>query len=133
MYKASCTLGRNVCKEYQRAMSDFVYRLMEQQSWLHTKCDGVFEGSADDCRDGYIHFSTAKTVRETARRYYADIPALMLLSVQAKDLGAALKWEPARGGELFPHLYAPLNMAHVFDAKLLPYKDGTHQFGPDIP
>jgi uncharacterized protein (DUF952 family) len=133
MYKAPCTLGRNVCKGYWRKMSSVLYRLMDQQSWLHAKRSGVFEGSMDDIRDGYIHFSTANTVRETARRYYADIPALMLLSVQAKELGAALKWEPARGGVLFPHLYAPLNMAHVLDAKLLPYKDGTHQFGPDIP
>jgi len=114
-------------------MDDVIYRLMDQQSWLEAKRAGVFLGSADDKRDGFIHFSTAVTVRETARRYYADIPDLMLISVAAKDIEADLKWEPSRGGLLFPHLYAPLSVDAVQAAQLLDRDEGGHDFGPQIP
>ncbi len=114
-------------------MDDIIYRLMDQQSWLEAKRTGVFLGSADDKRDGFIHFSTAATVRETARRYYADIPDLMLISVAVKDVEADLKWEPSRGGLLFPHLYAPLAVRAVQTAQLLDRDESGHDFGSYIP
>ncbi len=114
-------------------MSELIYRLMDQQSWDSARRAGVFHGSADDCRDGFIHFSTAATVRETARRYYADVQTLILLSVRADKFGDALRWEPSRGGVLFPHLYGPLDTALVHEAVLLKHKNGGHDFGPAIP
>jgi uncharacterized protein (DUF952 family) len=66
-----------------------------------------------DHQDGYIHFSTALQAGETARRYFRDQPDLVVLEVEGDDLGADLRWEPSRGGDLFPHLYAPLACAQV--------------------
>ncbi|PHS24576.1 MAG: dihydroorotate dehydrogenase [Robiginitomaculum sp.] len=114
-------------------MDDVIYRLMDQQSWLEAKRTGMFSGSADDKRDGFIHFSTAATVRETARRYYADIPDLMLISVAVKDIEGHLKWEPSRGGVLFPHLYAPLSVSSIQTEQLLDRLENGHNFGPQIP
>ncbi len=113
-------------------MSDIIYRLMDQQSWIDVERAGTFAGSADDIRDGFIHFSTAATVRETARRYYAQVADLILLSVKANDLGSALKWEPSRGGILFPHLYAPLLASQISKAIRLDYHNGHHHFGPEF-
>jgi len=126
-------LGRNANWRYWRTMDDVIYRLMDQQSWLKAKRVGVFSGGADDKRDGFIHFSTAATVRETARRYYADVADLMLISVAVKDIEADLKWEPSRGGLLFPHLYAPLSVDTVQAAQLLDRDESGHDFGPSIP
>jgi uncharacterized protein (DUF952 family) len=114
-------------------MDEIIYRLMDQQCWHDVQAHGQFTGSDDDKRDGFIHFSTAVTVRETARRYYAHCDDLLLLSVQAARLGDDLKWEPSRGGLLFPHLYAPLRADQVITATLLGRNDQGHVFGAHIP
>jgi len=113
-------------------MARMIYRLMDGDSWQAFKSCGCFDGSADDRRDGFIHFSTADTVRETARRYYADIADLVLLRVDAHRLGPALKWEAARGGILFPHLYASLPIALVEEAIMLTCQNGQHDFGATL-
>jgi uncharacterized protein (DUF952 family) len=74
---------------------------------------GVFRGSPDDRRDGFIHFSTAAQVRGTLEKYFAGESGLVLIAVAAGKLGAALKWEPSRGGALFPHLYGDLSLTAV--------------------
>ena len=90
-----------------------IYKILPRAEWALAREAGRFEGSAVDRRDGFIHFSTAAQAQETARRHFAGQADLVVLEVEAGDLGAALRWEPSRGGELFPHLYGPLNAADV--------------------
>ena len=81
--------------------------------WNEAEAAGTFTGSAVDARDGYIHFSTAAQLEETARRHFAGQLDLVLVEVDAAALGEALRWEPSRDGALFPHLYAPLPLSAV--------------------
>jgi len=90
-----------------------IYKILSRAEWAAAQAAGLFEGSAVDHQDGYIHFSTAAQAQETARRYFAGQGDLVVLEVEGDDLGAALRWEPSRGGDLFPHLYAPLAAGDV--------------------
>ncbi|HEY3696782.1 DUF952 domain-containing protein [Phenylobacterium sp.] len=90
-----------------------IYKILPRADWAAARASGRFEGSAVDLADGFIHFSTAAQAGETARRHFAGQAGLVVLEVEADDLGHALKWEPSRGGDLFPHLYGPLETAHV--------------------
>lgn len=85
-----------------------IFKILPRREWDVARSSGRFEGSAVDLQDGYIHFSTAAQAVETARRYFVGQVDLVVLEVEGADLGADLKWEPSRGGDLFPHLYAPL-------------------------
>jgi uncharacterized protein (DUF952 family) len=85
-----------------------IYKILTRAEWAAAEAAGRFEGSAVDRADGYIHFSTAAQAPETARRHFAGQADLVVLAIEADDLGAGLKWEPSRGGDLFPHLYGPL-------------------------
>ncbi len=106
-----------------------VYKILPAALWRDAQRAGVFHGAAVDRHDGYIHFSTAQQVAETAARHFAGQRDLVLLHVDADALGEALKWEPSRGGALFPHLYAPLAIAQVRRADPLPLgPDGLHVF-----
>jgi uncharacterized protein (DUF952 family) len=110
-----------------------LYRILPLGDWRATQAAGVFDGSAHDRRDGFIHLSTPQQVRETAARHYAGQADLMLLSVIGAKLmelrPGALKWEVARGGDRFPHLYASLPLAAVERALALPLgADGKHVF-----
>lgn len=83
-----------------------------------------------DVADGYIHFSAAGEARETARKYFSGQDDLMVLTLEADSLGADLRWEPSRGGALFPHLYGPLDCRHVIDARPAPLgEDGVPELG----
>jgi uncharacterized protein (DUF952 family) len=85
-----------------------IYKLLDRPAWTKAEAKGVFEGSDVDRADGYIHFSAAAQLHETARLHFRGAGALVLLAIDAEALGSALKWEPSRGGALFPHLYGPL-------------------------
>src|SRR5262249_38325833 len=90
---------------------------------------GEFTGAPVDLADGYIHFSTADQVEETAAKHFAGQRDLILVAVDADALGAALKWEPSRGGALFPHLYGKLSLTAVRWVKPLPLgPEGRHVF-----
>ena len=89
-------------------MSGVAYKLVDRAEWTTALAAGAYAGSAVDLADGYIHMSTAAQLAETARRHYAGRRELVLVEVDLALLGAALKWEPSRGGDLFPHLFAPL-------------------------
>ena len=89
-------------------MSEVAYKLVDRAEWTAALAAGAYVGSALDRADGYIHMSTAAQLAETARRHYAGRTDLVLVQVALAPLGEALKWEPSRGGDLFPHLYAPL-------------------------
>jgi uncharacterized protein (DUF952 family) len=90
-----------------------IYKICEARQWAQAQGDGAFNGSAVDFADGFIHFSTAEQVAMTAARHFAGMTGLVVLAVLAEDLGAALKWEPSRGGAMFPHLYGALPLAAV--------------------
>src|SRR5690554_5026379 len=97
----------------------FIYKILHREEWRAAQQAGTFTGSAVDRRDGYIHFSTGAPLRETARRQFHGQADLVVLEVDADTLGVPLKWEPSRGGELFPHLYGPLSavlVAAVYEA-----------------
>jgi uncharacterized protein (DUF952 family) len=108
-----------------------IFKIIDAEAYEAAKAGGVFQGAAIDIKDGYIHFSTAEQVRETARIHFASRTDLMLVAVAAAPLGPALKWEPSRGGQLFPHLYAPLAMSDVVWAKPLPWNGRVHVFPPE--
>lgn len=93
-----------------------IYKLMTRPEWLAASDAGVFTGSPVDLADGFIHFSTAAQAQETGRRYFSGVEGLVAVVFEAEALGAALKWEPSRGGDLFPHLYGPLPTALAVEA-----------------
>ena len=158
-----------------------IYKLLTRGEWEAARAEGVYRGSVHDARDGFIHFSTAAQLGETARKYFAGVPDLVLLAVdvatlnkrraphpvplpassprracvstcphpladadgegtvlhapsaiqasllpggEGQDEGSDLRWEPSRGGDLFPHLYADLPLAAVKTATAIP-------LGPD--
>ena len=93
------------------------------------RTEGRFDGAPADIADGYIHFSTADQVEATAAKYFEGQDDLLLIAVDAKRLGEALRFEPSRGGALFPHLYSDLPLDAVVFAKPLPLlPDGGHDF-----
>jgi len=109
-------------------MSQQIYKICPETMWLQAVADGVFRGAPIDLADGYIHFSTAEQARETARRHFAGQDGLLLVAFETTALGPALRFEPSRGGDLFPHLYAPLDPALALWAKPMPMNaDGTHE------
>jgi uncharacterized protein (DUF952 family) len=106
-----------------------IYRLISGQTWSEVARSGAFHGSAHDLRDGFIHFSTAAQVRETAAKHYAGQADLLLVHVSVAALAAPLRWEVSRGGELFPHLYGVLPASAVLRVESLPLGfDGLHRF-----
>jgi len=85
-----------------------IYKILPATEWAGAEAKGVFQGSAVDLADGFIHFSDAGQAQETAAKWFAGQTGLVLVAFEAEALGPRLKWEPSRGGALFPHLYAPL-------------------------
>ena len=111
-----------------------IYHMAAAADWQAALQSGSYAGTPDDQRDGFLHFSTKLQVAESARKHRAGRTDLVLLTVRAEALGEALKWEPARGGQLFPHLYGPLRAADVARAESLPLgPDGLHEFPWDKP
>ncbi len=110
-------------------MTTLIYKIAPEAMWREAEAAGVFHGAPVDLADGFIHFSTAEQVRETAARHFADRPDLLLIAVDAEALGPALQWERSRGGALFPHLYGPLGLAAIRAVEPLPLgPDGRHRF-----
>ncbi len=110
-----------------------IYKIAPAALWQAAEATGTFAGAPVDIADGYIHFSTAAQVRETARRHFAGRDDLVLAAVDAGALGAALRHEPSRGGDLFPHLYGPLPLSAVLWVRPLPLEGGSHRFPDDLP
>lgn len=110
-----------------------IYKIADRESWDRARQDGVYRGSPDDLRDGYLHFSTAPQAIDTAAKHFSRREGLIIAAVGVADLGPSLKWEPSRGGQLFPHLYAPLPMTCVRWTRELPVGvDGAHQFPVEV-
>jgi len=109
-----------------------IYKICPRALWREAEAAGAFRGAPVDLADGFIHFSTAEQVRETAAKHFAGQADLVLVSVEEARLGPALRWEPSRGGALFPHLYAELALSAVTRVEPLPLgPDSAHLF-PDL-
>jgi uncharacterized protein (DUF952 family) len=107
-----------------------IYKICPASAWREAERQGVFRGSPVDRHDGFIHFSTASQVKETARKHFAGQTGLFLIAIDADALGDALKWERSRNDELFPHLYGELDLGAVTAIhSMLARSDGFH----DIP
>lgn len=105
-----------------------IYKIFRKAEWAAFDQAGQTDGAPIDVQDGFIHFSTAEQAEETAAKHFAGEDDLVLVAVDADAAGDALKWEPSRGGALFPHLYRPLKRADVVWVKNLPRGEGGHQF-----
>jgi uncharacterized protein (DUF952 family) len=106
------------------------YKILRASEWEEFAAKGHTTGSPADVADGYIHLCTAEQVDETARRHFAGEHDLVILTLDKTRLDPTLKWEPARGGQLFPHLYRELGMEDVVFYQDLPLVDGRHIFLP---
>jgi uncharacterized protein (DUF952 family) len=96
-----------------------IYKILPKAEWDAAQVAGAFAGSAVDLADGFIHFSGHDTAQRTAQLYFKDQAGLMLLTVEADDLGEALKWEASRDGALFPHLFRDLKVDEVIAERAL--------------
>ena len=105
-----------------------IFKILRRSEWNDFRDAGVTAGAPVDLADGYIHFSTANQVAETAAKHFAEESDLVLVAFDPDRLGEALKWEPSRGGALFPHLYRPLRAADVVWDKSLPLGASGHIF-----
>lgn len=115
----------------QPAMERIVFKVCDEAAWAEAKQKGRFEGAPVDLADGYIHFSTATQLAETLAKHFAGQENLVLVAVRTENLGPALRWEPSRGGDLFPHLYEDLQMHHVAWEEPLVLENGRHTL-PDL-
>lgn len=111
-----------------------IYKIVDAESWADARLVGEFTGAPIDHADGFIHFSAAEQVRETAARHFRGRTGLMLVAFDADDFGSTLKWERSRGDALFPHLYASLDPMLAHAENPLPVgPDGRHVFPAGIP
>ena len=109
----------------------YIFKLFRIEEWLQFEALGKTDGAPIDIMDGFIHFSKASQVKETAAKHFKADKDLILLSCNAEHLKPDLKWEISRGGELFPHLYRELSLKDIEARYDLPKIDGLHKF-PDI-
>lgn len=109
-----------------------IYKILRADEWSALQANGETTGAPIDVADGYIHFSTADQVVETASKHFAGADGLMLLAFDPDAMSGELKWEPSRGGALFPHLYGPLRLADHVWAKPLPLGADGHVFPDDL-
>lgn len=109
-----------------------IYKIFRNEEWQAFQADGETLGAPIDLHDGFIHFSTADQVAETAAKHFAKVEGLTLVACRARALSNALKWEVSRGDDLFPHFYSTLKTTDVVWAKNLPCPNGSHQFPKEM-
>jgi uncharacterized protein (DUF952 family) len=109
-----------------------LYKILPAADWQDAMRNGLFEGSPVDHRDGFIHLSAAHQLRETAARHFAGQEGLVLLGFPEEAL-ENLRWEPSRGGDLFPHVYGAIATRLAAELHPLPFENGKHRFPPGIP
>ena len=114
-------------------METYVYKIFREAEWREAQPRGIFDGSPDDLRDGFIHLSSADQVEATAAKHFAGGGDLVLVSFEAAALGHDLKWEPSRGGALFPHLYAALDLSAATMTQTLPLSPDGRRIIPQLP
>jgi len=109
-----------------------LYKICPAAEWTEAEAKGVFSGYGDDYISGFIHLSTALQVRETARRHLAEVGGPVFVALAEGDL-AGLKWQPSRGGDLFPHVHGAIPISAVRSVAPLPLESGAHVFPAGIP
>lgn len=110
-------------------MNKSLYKVLPAVIWRSAEEEGLFRGVGIDIQDGFIHLSSADQVVETVAKHFVDQDGLLLITIDGEKLGPALRWEPSRGDELFPHVYGVIPMDAVEKVDPLPLgEDGTHQF-----
>ena len=109
-----------------------IYKILRADEWAYLRDNGKSKGAPIDIKDGYIHFSTAETVVETAIKYFKNEDDLMLFAFNDTDLGKNLIYEKSRGDLLFPHLYDELSLDDALWIKPLPSKENSHVFPEDL-
>ena len=109
-----------------------IYKIFRAPEWADLSAQGETAGAPVDIADGYVHFSTAAQLPETAAKHFAGQDGLVLLALDTDSLGAALRWEPSRGGALFPHLYRKLRLSDILWHRPLPLIGGRHRFPEEI-
>lgn len=108
-----------------------LYKICSRAEWDAAMAAGRYEGSAVDHRDGFIHLSAGHQLRETAARHFAGQEGLVLVAFDEAALGD-LKWEPSRGGALFPHVYGTIPVVKALWMKPLPLVHGAHRFPDEV-
>ena len=114
--------------QFRHGRRMLIYKILRRPEWDAFRAAGQTAGAPVDLADGFIHFSAAPQLAETAAKWFADESDLVLVAFDADALGDALKWEPSRGGALFPHLYRKLNLSEVLWDKSLPLGATGHIF-----
>ncbi|MEL6546676.1 MAG: DUF952 domain-containing protein [Myxococcota bacterium] len=109
----------------------YVFKILRSEEWEHLAAEGRTLGAPIDIADGFVHLSKGEQVAETAAKYFSRVDGLVLLALDSDALGADLRWEPSRGGQLFPHLYRELTLEDVSWRKSLPWTDQGHIF-PEV-
>ena len=117
---------------FRRHIAGMIYKILRSDEWAKLQAVGETAGAPIDIEDGFVHFSTSEQVRDTATRHFAGAEGLMLLAYDEAAMAGDLRWEPSRGGALFPHLYGPLRLADVVWAKPLPMAGNGHLFPDDL-
>ena len=113
----------------ERSKASLIYKIAPAALWRQAQESGRFDGAPNDIEDGFIHFSTAAQAEETAAKHFSGRADLVLIAVASERLGDALRFEPSRGGALFPHLYAPLPLDAVTSVQPLSLAPGGgHDF-----
>lgn len=110
-----------------------IYKIFRSPEWDALRHDGSTSGAPVDVADGFVHFSDAGQLRETAAKWFSGVKDLVLVACDTETLGASLRWEPSRGGALFPHLYRPLLLSDVVWSRPLPVDGDGHAFPAAIP
>jgi uncharacterized protein (DUF952 family) len=107
----------------------FAYKLLAENEWRDWRESGIFAGSTVDVADGYIHLSARDQVAQTAAKWFATVDPLMLVMVDLSALGDSVKWEPSRGGALFPHVYGTIPASAISGhSRLRLGANGRHDF-----
>jgi uncharacterized protein (DUF952 family) len=121
-------MSLTLCLPQGKSATMLIYKILRRPEWDVFRAAGQTLGAPIDLADGYIHFSTAAQVAETAEKYFGTESDLVLVAFNADALGADLRWEPSRGGALFPHLYRALHLSDVVWDKSLPLGATGHIF-----
>lgn len=109
-------------------MNSTIYKILTAEQWKELQANQRTAGAPIDVADGFVHFSTAEQVEETAKKHFHGQEGLVLAAFNAEDFGDDLRWEPSRGGDLFPHLYGELPLNRLIWSKPLDWVNGKHEF-----
>jgi len=125
---ASCALHADSAAIYTGfVLNKVIYKILTHDQWADLQNKGEIRGAPIDISDGYVHFSTAEQLQETADKHFSGQEGLFVLALNGDALGDRLKWEESRGGALFPHLYDVLKLDDVLWSERMELFEGKHR------